>query len=392
VLHLAEDLQELGWQVDVLAPHAEKGTSSSEKIHGVQVERFHYLWPRRAQTVCYHGGALVNLRQNKVNWLKLPPLVTAEWAAVFQRLASHRYDLLHTHWTLPQGFTGVLAAKPLRIPHVLTVHGGDVFDLQGALLRSFKGFSLRHANAVTVNSTATQTVVEKIAQSLRELHRIPMGVDVHAPGKEDPQVVELRRRFRKGAGPLLVFAGRLVEEKGIEDVLNALGILNSSRPDSTALIIGEGQDRQHFEQTAKSLGISEKVFFTGWVDQENVPAHLAAADVFVGPSRKASGGWVEAQGLTFIEAMIARTPVIATRTGGIEDSVKDGVTGILVDERAPEQIARAVERLIDNPPLTSRLVTAAYAKAVESFSRAASARSFAELFSRISGKRAETIE
>ena len=117
---------------------------------------------------------------------------------------------------------------------------------------------------------------------------------------------------------------------------------------------------------------------------------LAAADVFVGPSRKASGGWVEAQGLTFIEAMIARTPVIATRTGGIEDSVKDGVTGILVDERAPEKIAEAIRMLIENTDLTSRLVDTAYAFANENFSRSASAKAFSALFARISAQRTAT--
>jgi glycosyltransferase involved in cell wall biosynthesis len=389
VLHLAEDLQELGWQVDVLAPHAEKGTSSSERINGVQVERFHYLWPRRAQTVCYHGGALVNLRQNKVNWLKLPPLVTAEWAAVFQRLASHRYDLLHTHWTLPQGFTGVLAAKPLRIPHVLTVHGGDVFDLQGALLRSFKGFSLRHANAVTVNSSATLSATDKIAPGTGNLHRIPMGVDVRADHRNDSRTLEIRQRFRKGAGPLLVFVGRVIEEKGVEDFLQTLRLLGATHPESSGLIVGDGQHRRYFEEMAQSLDIGERVTFTGWVQPEDVPAYLAAADVFVGPSRTAKGGWIEAQGLTFIEAMIARTPVIATRTGGIVDSVKDGITGILVDQREPAQIAQAICKLAEDTDLAARLVDTAFAFANENFSRAASAKAFSALFTRVSARRTE---
>ena len=129
VLHLAQDLQQLGWQVDVVAPHA-AGSAQQESIGGVKVERFRYLWPASAETVCYDGGALINLRKKKSNSLKLPALVLAEWAAVTWRLVWRRYDLLHSHWLLPQGFVGAMSAAPLRIPHVVTVHGGDVFALK----------------------------------------------------------------------------------------------------------------------------------------------------------------------------------------------------------------------------------------------------------------------
>lgn len=377
VLHLAQDLQERGWRVDILAPNAEQETAAEETIGGVHVERFNYLWPRRMQTVCYHGGALINLRSKRGNLLKLPALVAAEWAAVLRRLASRRYDLLHTHWILPQGFTGVLAAKPLRIPHVLTVHGGDVFALKGGLLQHFKRFSLSNADAVTVNSSATQIAVEAIASDLPNLRRIPMGVGISAVATADPRVIDIRHRYRRGGGPLLVFVGRVVEEKGVEDVLKAVLHLRASHPDTTALIVGEGQHRQQFENMTKSLGLESQVTFTGWVQPDSIPAYLAAGDVFVGPS------WHEAQGLTFIEAMVARTPVVASRVGGIVDSVIDGQTGLLVDERAPEQIAQAVERLMSDAGLKTHLVNTAYASAVEKFSREASAQAFSSLFSEL---------
>jgi glycosyltransferase involved in cell wall biosynthesis len=81
--------------------------------------------------------------------------------------------------------------------------------------------------------------------------------------------------------------------------------------------------------------------------------------------------------------------VIATRTGGIEDSVKDGVTGILVDERAPEQIAQGIRKLVDDTAFTTRLVETAHVFADKHFSRAASAKAFSALFARISAQRTE---
>ena len=108
---------------------------------------------------------------------------------------------------------------------------------------------------------------------------------------------------------------------------------------------------------------------------------MAAADIFVGPSRQSGDGWVEAQGLTFLEAMVAGVPVIATRLGGIVDSIENGVTGILVDERAPAQIANAVRFLVADARFTAQLVEAARADVISRFSRLVSAESFSDLFS-----------
>ena len=378
VLHLAQDLQQLGWGVDVLAPHA-VGSAVRETIGGVRVERFRYLWPSSLETICYQGGALINLRKSRSNHLKLPALVASECFNLALRLIGGKYDLLHSHWILPQGFNGILTAGLLGIPHVTTVHGGDIFGLRGALLTMFKRFALCYADAVTVNSSVTKRAVTEIAPNLKELHRIPMGVSTHVE-KSSPSSAELRNRYRRGNGPLLVFVGRVVEEKGVEDLIKAVDILLPQFPDISAVIVGEGQDRYKYEAMSETFGVSDQVIFTGWVEPNVIPAYLSAADIFVGPSREASDGWIEAQGLTFIEAMVAKTPVIATRVGGIVDSVRHEETGLLVNERSPDEIAAAVERLTQAPLLADKLCESGYKLAVNKFSRAFSAQAFSDVF------------
>ena len=381
VLHLAQDLHELGWQVDILAPHAE-GTALRENFGGVRVERFRYLWPSSLETVCYQGGALINLRKNRINYFKLPALIASKWLNLVFRLTGGKYDLLHSHWILPQGFTGILAAGLFGIPHVTTVHGGDVFGLQGGLLTKFKRFTLRNADAVTVNSSVTEKAVNEIAPELKELHLIPMGVSTRGV-KTPNSSMEIRHQYRRGNGPLLIFVGRVVEEKGVEDLIRAVAILAPRFPDITALIVGEGQDRPVLEEISKTLGLSDRVIFTGWVEPDMIPAYLAAGDIFIGPSREASDGWIEAQGLTFIEAMVAKTPVIATRVGGIIDSVRHEETGLLVNERSPKEIAAAVEKLSQEPLLADKLRESGYKLAVNEFSRASSAQAFSNLFNKV---------
>ena len=380
VLNLASDLQEMGWKVDVLAPHA-PGAAMEECLSGVYTKRFKYLWPNKAQTVCYQGGALVNLRKDKSNYLKLPFLVTAQWLQTFLALNKNRYDILHSHWILPQGFTGIIPARIYNTPHVLTVHGGDIFGLQGKYLQMIKKKTLESVSAVTVNSSVTQKAVKTLSPSLKNIYRVPMGIRIQKH-VDTNKAQEIEKKFRKPKAPLLIFAGRIVAEKGIEDIIDAVIILKRECPEIQAVMLGEGQDRPFFEALVQQMNLQDNIHFIGWVEPDLVHTFLTVADIFIGPSRTADNGWKEAQGLTFLEAMAAKTPVIATKCGGITDSVIHEQTGLLVDERAPSQIADAVLELSRSPQLVRKLKRNGYQKTANFFSREVSAQNFSSIFDR----------
>lgn len=376
VLDLAKDLGAHNWDVDVLAPHA-PGARRHECLDGISVRRFRYLVPESKQTVCYGGGALVNIRQRPRERLKLPLLVASAWAATARALATGDYDLVNAHWLLPQGL--VAALQPRRTPVVTTVHGGDVFGLQGPGMAAFKRWAARRASAVTANSSATTSVVRELLAGHGDVRTIPMGAQL---GRVDgAKAAELRRRHARPDGLLIVFVGRLVEEKGVGDLIEAVRILRTRGEDVRAMVVGDGQDAGALRSAAADLGAS--ISFLGWVQPERVGDHLAAADVFVAPSRRGVDGWMEGQGLTVVEAMQAGTPVVATRSGGIVDTIDDGETGLLVEEASPAQLADAIARLGSDRSLAARLAARAQEVALEKFSRAASARRFAELFDEV---------
>lgn len=382
VLHLTRALVDRGWAADVIAPHA-PDAARDEELAGIPVHRFRYLRPERAQTVCYQGGALVNLRQNRSNLLKLPALVGAEWVTVVRRLRSGAYDAVHAHWVLPQGLVGVLATR--KVPVVVTVHGGDVFALDQGPLRAAKRLAFGRAAAVTVNSSATERAVLGLARP-RRLERIPMGIQVDP--RVDPLMVNrLRAQHRSDGGPLLALVGRVVAEKGVFDLLDAVDRLRADLPGLRAVVLGEGQDRAAAEARATELGLGGHVTFVGWVDPAEVPAWLHAADLVVAPSRTAPDGWAEAQGLSIVEAMAAGRPVVASASGGIGDAVEHEVTGLVVGEGRADQLADAIRRLHGDPALASRLAGAGRDRAVERFSADASADAFSALFTELIGER-----
>lgn len=383
VLHLAQDLQSLGWDITALAPHA-PGATRAERLDGIRVERFRYLWPDNMQTVCYNGGALANLRRQPLNFLKLPLFVASEWIATRRRLVRHDFDLVHSHWLLPQGYVCSRATRSLGIPHVATIHGGDVLALRNALLDRFRRVALAGATCVTVNSSVTRSAVEGLVPAGIRIERIPMGA---TDARADPgRVAQLRAEHRPPQGCLLLFVGRLVEEKGVGDAIAALPTILRCHPGARLLVVGDGPDRARLEARSRALGVAAQVTFAGWVDSARLPDYYTAADLFVGPSRRAANGWIEAQGLTFAEAMLSALPVIATASGGIVDQVRDGETGLLVSEGSSDGIAAAVLRLRANPELARRLAVAGQLRARQELTREASARAFSRTFDGLLGR------
>ena len=386
VRDLTHRLSGLGWRADVLAPHAD-GARRDETDGEVDVHRFRYLRPESAQTVCYGSGALVNLRERPLELAKVPLLVAAEQAATVRAVRQLRPDVIHAHWLIPQGLVAGLVPGGDSPPVVVTVHGGDVFALDQPGLRSAKRQALRRAHAITVNSSATEGAVLDLGADPARVHRIPMGVDVDRSVDRE-RVAAIRAEHGTDDGPLTVLVGRVVAEKGVFDLIVAVARAKADGREIAAVVVGEGRDREAAKERAQALGVEDQIAFVGWVEPDDVPSWLAAADVVVAPSRTGADGWVEAQGLAIVEAMAAERPIVATRTGGIADAVVDGESGVLVDEADPGALAHAVLGLHDEPDRARRLATAARQRAVERYGASSTAeRLSAVLASTVAARR-----
>ncbi|MFZ2719629.1 MAG: glycosyltransferase, partial [Minisyncoccia bacterium] len=159
-------------------------------------------------------------------------------------------------------------------------------------------------------------------------------------------VDEMKTLLDKKMGDVfLITTSRLVHKNALDDVVRALPLLPSN---VHFVILGTGPDERMLRALAAELGVSGRVRFVGFVDHKEMPKYLAASDIFIRPSRS------EGMGSSFIEAMAAGLPVIATQEGGLSDIIFDEkrnpdvpTTAWAVDTNSPAQIADAVRAIID---------------------------------------------
>jgi glycosyltransferase involved in cell wall biosynthesis len=169
---------------------------------------------------------------------------------------------------------------------------------------------------------------------------VSLGVDLDARDVHRPAAMDRR--------PLVVYAGRLVPEKGVRELIEA----TASLPEVGLVIVGDGPERRALEATAAALGATDRIRFVGAVAHADVPRYLRHADVVVAPS------WFEERGRVVLEAMAAGTPVIAARSGGVAASIEDGVNGLLVAPRSPQALAAAIARVLSDEHLAASLAAA----------------------------------
>jgi phosphatidylinositol alpha-1,6-mannosyltransferase len=188
------------------------------------------------------------------------------------------------------------------------------------------------------------------------------GVDTSVFHPDVPGA-EVRAGLGLADRPVVVCVSRLMPRKGQDVLIKALPRIRAQVPDAALLLVGGGPHRETLQRLAASLSMSENVVITGSVPYATLPAHYAAGDVFAMPCRTRHLGLdVEGLGIVYLEASAVGLPVVAGRSGGAPDAVREGETGDLVDGEDVESVADTVAAL-----LTDRDRAAAYGAAGRSW-------------------------
>jgi glycogen(starch) synthase len=192
------------------------------------------------------------------------------------------------------------------------------------------------------------------------LHVIPNGVNV-ATFDSKVSTVPIKRRYAKNGERIVCFVGRLVHEKGVHVLIGAVPKVLAAMPHVNFVIVGEGGMKDSLAKEAWDFGVADHVFFTGFVDEETLISIYRASDAAVFPSL------YEPFGITALEAMAARTPIIVTDTGGLAEIVQHEKTGIKVYVDNSDSLAWGILRVLRNPDIADRIRENGYKKLLEEY-------------------------
>jgi glycosyltransferase involved in cell wall biosynthesis len=176
---------------------------------------------------------------------------------------------------------------------------------------------------------------------------LPTGVDLDSFRPGDQQAAR-RALALPPAGPLCLYLGRIDREKNLEFLLDAFARVAAERPAARLVLVGRGTREARLRRHAERVGLGDRVHFAGGVAPDVAPLYYQAADVFLFAST------TETQGLAVLEAMAAGRPVVAVRASGVEETVVDGVTGLLVPEDL-DVFAAAVLQVLADGGLAAKL-------------------------------------
>ncbi|WP_007026026.1 glycosyltransferase family 4 protein [Saccharomonospora iraqiensis] len=179
------------------------------------------------------------------------------------------------------------------------------------------------------------------------LEHVPSGVDTGVFRPDDGARADLRARYGLGARPTVVCVSRLVPRKGQDMLVRALPELRRRVPGTALVLVGGGPYRDRLARLAREHGVAEHVVLTGSVPWDELPAHYTLGDVFAMPARTRGGGLdVEGLGIVYLEASATGLPVVAGDSGGAPETVRDGVTGHVVDGRAHGPVVDTLASLL----------------------------------------------
>lgn len=221
----------------------------------------------------------------------------------------------------------------------------------------------RHAfNLVVANSEA---VKQRLIQEGIE------PVEVVWNGIEN----SLSSRLPLSSPPIVVFAGRLVWEKGVDVLLQAFARVTEYIPNAKLLIAGDGEEREKLTRQIVQLKLQQNVSLLGYVSRAQMEQYFASSWVQVVPSR-----WAEPFGIVAVEAMMRGTAVVASDAGGLSEIVQHGQTGFLVKTNDVEALANALLVILQNQELAEKLGASGQEVALRNFTEASFVEKFIQIY------------
>ncbi|UNC93425.1 1,4-alpha-glucan branching protein domain-containing protein [Candidatus Contubernalis alkaliaceticus] len=344
---LSHAMAEQGMNVHIVT-FGEGFRKKYENREGVHVHRL--------DTFQFQGNSNFN------DWIFQLNLIIFEYARrLYEDLGG--FDLVHAHdWLVAYAATSV--KKHFQIPLLATIHATEfgrnrgIHTLEQRYVHEVEWWLSHEARRVICCSDYMQQELENIFYLPRDKIRvIPNGVDP-ANLKPEPFPVEWRLNYAGPQEKMVLFMGRLVIEKGVDNLVEAIPEIVREYPAVKFVIAGRGPYGEELQKKVKKLGVEDRVVFPGFVKDRQRNRLYACADVAVFPSR------YEPFGIVAIEALAARVPVVVGDTGGLAEIVADGVEGLTFPPGDSSSLAFCILKLLTQVDLCRRLCDQGWQKVI----------------------------
>jgi glycogen(starch) synthase len=291
---------------------------------------------------------------HRVDSYSLPTPDFATWVAmmnvnlqreVTEIIALNGITLLHAHdWLVASAAIGL--KHMFRIPLVATIHStengrrGGIHDDYQKMISSTEAWLIREAwRVICCSRYMAKEITSTLGISEIRIDVVPNGIDPK-PFKTPLNREKLRSQFAQPSEKLVLYVGRLVHEKGVSNLVEAVPYLRDLN--IKFVIVGEGYLKEELIRRVMELGLSNKVYVTGFLDSESIIGLFRTADACVIPS------FYEPFGIVALEAMTGGTPIITSGSGGLGEILTNDKTATFV-YNTPESIAWGIRRILTNP-------------------------------------------
>jgi glycosyltransferase involved in cell wall biosynthesis len=333
--------------------------------------------PANLRLLCRRPGQYLRVLLQAITMMVIrhrrfaPPWHFFEAAYLVDILSREPVGHLHAHFASTPTLVALYAHRLSGIPYTFTAHAKDIYVSDPYTFRT----KLEEARAVV---TCTQYNREFLSTQYGplcdgKLHSIYHGLDVSQFNFQLPTKIN-------SGGPTILSVARLVEKKGMGDLIAAADILRRRGRVFHVEIIGSGPQREVLKDQAKQLGLADRIRLPGAQAHDVVCLAYQRASVFVLPCVIASNGDRDGIPNVLLEAMASGVPVVSTSVSGIPELIESGLDGLLVPPNDPAALAEAIDKLLASQELRESLARAARAKIESSFSLDASAERLLALF------------
>jgi len=348
---LNKELVKFGASVLAISYHL-KGSICNETLDSVEIRRFRYF-PEKYELDA--KSIPDELNKSKFGIAKVIIMIFVFFLFTFFTCLKRKPNIIHGQWAFPGGYIAYIIAKIFGVKSVITVHFAEI-----PLLKRFKFLQktvvrgLNHSSQVVAVSNHTKNELVSMGVKKEKIIVIRATPNFVEHTSDTELLKEFRSKITSQDHKIILFLGRLVEHKGVNYLIKSIPEISTKNVH--LIIAGKGIMEKEWKQLTKSLGLEKQITFFGSPSHEELGWLHGISDIFVCPSIIDARGNTEGLGLVIPEAMESGLPVIASAVGGIVDIIKNESNGLLVPQKDPTSIAKAIERIISDKKLEKKFI------------------------------------